>query len=108
VKFCANYVNGCNHDVFNHEKFCAACRALLSKPVRKGVSVSLDAQLGTALREHAKAVRLPMNEIVYRALVCYWTAQKTKEGTEALDIADLRTDEAWDSYLSKGEFSEKT
>jgi len=68
---------------------------------RKDVRVSLDSQLGTALRAYAKAVRLPMNEVAYRALICYWTAQRTKEGTEALNTADLRTCEAWAAYLAE-------
>lgn len=84
------------------ETTCSLCR-----PVRKDVNVSLDAQLGKALREYAKSVRLPMNEITYRALLCYWIKQGTKEAVQAVNTADLKTNEAWSAFLDEGEFSDK-
>jgi|HubBroStandDraft_4_1064222.scaffolds.fasta_scaffold378625_2 hypothetical protein len=45
-----------------------------------------------------------MNEITYRALLCYWQKQGTKDAVHAVNTADLKTDEAWAAYLDKGEF----
>jgi hypothetical protein len=73
-----------------------------SKPTAKPITVKLDCQLGRALREYKKATKLPPAEIVYRALVCYWAKQKTKAGAEALNTAELLTDEAWAAYLDDG------
>jgi hypothetical protein len=69
-----------------------------------GVRIGIDAQLGKALRQYSKSVRLPMNEITYRALLCYWQKQGTKDAVHAVNTADLKTDEAWAAYLDKGEF----
>ncbi len=52
------------------------------------ITVKLDGNLGLALRKYKRATKLPPAEVVYRALVCYWTAQGTIDAAEALATAD--------------------
>lgn len=72
----------------------------------KPISIKLDGQLGRALRQYRRGTGLAANEVVYRALICYWVKQRTPEATLAINTADLKTDEAWAAYLDKGEFDE--
>jgi hypothetical protein len=82
---------------------CSLCPKKVSR--RNDVRPALDAQLGKALREYSRAVREPMSEIVYRALISYWANQKTKAATFAVNTADLKTDEAWSAFLAESEES---
>lgn len=72
----------------------------------KPITIKLDGQLGRALRQYKKDTGLSPAEVAFRALICYWTEQKTREAIEALSTADLRTGEAWAAYLDTGEFHE--
>ncbi len=59
-----------------------------SQPTDKPINIKLDGHLGLALRKYKRATDLPPVEVVYRALICYWTAQGTIDAAEALATAD--------------------
>jgi len=67
-----------------------------SKPTAKPISIKLDYGLGNALREYKRATRIPIADIVYRALICYWASQKSPEAATSLAIADMYPGEEWD------------
>lgn len=58
------------------------------EPTAKPITIRLDENLGLALRKYKQATGIPPAEVVYRALICYWTAQRTVDGAEALATAD--------------------
>ena len=66
----------------------ATSKAVPNQLTAKPITIKLDENLGLALRKYKKATGLPPAEVVYRALICYWTAQRTVDGAEALATAD--------------------
>lgn len=58
------------------------------QPTAKPISIHLDSRLGLALRQYKEETKLPCAEVVYRALICYWAAQKTHASAVALATAD--------------------
>jgi len=67
----------------------------------KQITVKLDEQLGRALRQYKRDTGLAINEVVYRALLCYWLQQNTPASSLAVNTAELKTDEAWAAFLVK-------
>ena len=51
--------------------------------------MKLGEDFDTALRHYRKhnPRHLPSTELVRRALICYWTQQKTREGVESINLA---------------------
>lgn len=78
-----------------------------NKIATKPITVTLDGQLGRALRQYKKDTKLTHAEVVYRALICYWLQQNTPAASLAVNTADLRTEEAWAAYLDIGEFEQQ-
>ena len=66
----------------------------------KPITIKLDGQLGRALRQYKKDTKLAPAEVVYRALLYYWLAQKTSAAAHAVNTAELKTDEAWAAFLA--------
>jgi len=76
-----------------------------SKPTDKPITVKLDGHVGQALRQYKNATKLPISQIVYRAILCYWVGQNTPEAAHAISVAEFYGDE---SYADAEEYTPET